>query len=540
MDHKAPGGKTPPAWDRNWISRLAWLGVGLVAGMVVACGVLAISAPPDTVPADAASGFRLMAEAWNTIQRHYVDRTALVPTRLTYGAIRGMVDALGDTGHSRFLTPEMVRNERGLIEGAFEGVGAELQMEHNQVVIVAPFDDSPAQRAGLRPGDIILKVNRAPVAGLALDHVVRRITGPAGTTVQLTIMTPSLARTRDVELVRRRITLHNVTWHRLPGTRVAHVRIASFSKGVSEDLEKALKEIHHERLGGLILDLRNDPGGLFDEAVHTASQFLASGDVLLERDTTGEVTPVPVRGGGVALRIPLVVLINNGTASAAEIVAGALKDGRRATLVGETTFGTGTLLKPFSLSDGSAILLASKEWLTPAGHLIWHKGISPDVAVSLSPDVSVLIPETERGMTPADLRSSADAQLLRALDLVQQRLGPQVRPPVPPPLGQQRQARAKLHDAHGAGLLPPIGVNDPVGAPTPLSPRLLSSVVDPRTRVGGRVARHASIGMGAAGGAGGRGSPSSNVAGCARDANSSRTHTPVVPRMEAVRRLQAP
>ncbi len=425
------GRKSAPASNRDWASRLVCMGVGLVAGMVVACGVLAFSAPPDTVPPDATSGFRLMAEAWNTIERHFVDRAALRPARLTYGAISGMVDALGDTGHSRFLPPDMVRNERGTIEGVLEGVGAELQMERNQVVIVAPLDGSPAQRAGLKPGDIILKINGEPVANLALEEVVKRITGPAGTTVNLTILTPSLGRTRDIALVRHRITLHNVTWHQLPGTRVAHVRIASFSKGVSGDLGKALKTISRDGLRGVILDLRNDPGGLLDEAVNSASQFLASGDVVLEKDAKGEVTPIPVSGGGAALTIPMVVLINNGTASAAEIVAGAMKDRQRATLVGETSFGTGTLLQPYSLSDGSAILLASKEWLTPNGHLIWHKGIAPDVEVSLSPDVRLLIPETEQDLTPAQLRSNADAQLLRALELVEQHLDRHVRLPLP-------------------------------------------------------------------------------------------------------------
>ncbi len=406
-------------WNRDWIPRLVYLTVGLAAGIVLACGLLAVSAPPDSIPPDAASGFRLMAEAWNTIQRVYVDRAAVVPKRLTYGAISGMVDALGDTGHSRFLTPEMVKNERGIIRGVFVGVGAELQMKHSQVVIAAPIDGSPAQRAGLRSGDIILKVNGELVSGLPLDQVVGRITGPVNTTVQLTIFTPGTGRTRDVPLVRTRITLHNVTWHRLPGTQVAHLRIASFSKDVTEDLRKTLLEIQHEGLSGVILDLRNNPGGLFDEAVGTASQFLARGDVLLEKDSTGKMMPIPVRGGGLALTIPLVGLINGGTASAAEIVAGALRDAHRAVLVGETTVGTGTLLEPFALSDGSGLLLATKEWLTPDGHLIWHKGITPDVAVPLPPDASILIPEAERGMTPAELHASGDAQLLGALDLLQ-------------------------------------------------------------------------------------------------------------------------
>ncbi|HSB80934.1 MAG TPA: S41 family peptidase [Candidatus Methylomirabilis sp.] len=410
---------------RDWKACLIFLVMGFAGGAVMGSGLLAASAPSDEIPADAASNFRLEAEAWNTIQRAYVDRAAVNPTRLTYGAISGMVNALGDTGHSRFLTPEMRTIEREANHGTLEGIGAEVQVKHDQVVIVAPLDRSPAQRAGLKPGDIILKVDGGPVSGLPLDEVVGRILGPANTRVGLTILTPSTGSTRDLTLLRARITLHNVTWHRLPGTTLAHLRIASFSKGVTHDLRNALLEIQHQGLTGLILDLRNDPGGLFDEALGTASQFRTGGDVLLEKDSAGKVTPVPVRAGGVAADIPMVVLINGGTASAAEIVGGALTDAHRARLVGEKTFGTGTLLETFPLSDGSALLLATKEWLTPAGHLIWHRGISPDVRIPMPRDASPLLPEAEQGMTPAGLRSSGDAQLLRALDLLQQPAGQQ-------------------------------------------------------------------------------------------------------------------
>jgi carboxyl-terminal processing protease len=209
-----------------------------------------------------------------------------------------------------------------------------------------------------------------------------------------------------------------VKWQPLPGTTVAHIRIASFSKGVSKDLRQGLKAIQKEKLSGIILDLRNNPGGLFEEAVETASQFLSRGNVVLEKTTKGEVKSVPVRSGGFAVAIPMVVLINGGTASAPEIVAGALQDANRAALVGEKTFGTGTVLKPFPLSDGSALLLAIEEWLTPAGKVIWHKGISPDLFVPLPSEVSPLFPEAEKGMTIAELRESKDEQLLRALDLL--------------------------------------------------------------------------------------------------------------------------
>lgn len=403
----------------QWVQCLTFIIIGCMGSVLLSCHMAAFT-PPDTIPPNAAPDFRLMAEAWNTVERVYVDRKAVNPQLMTYGAISGMVNALGDTGHSRFLTPDMVKQERNLAKGTFEGIGAEVQMKNNQVVIVAPLDDSPAQRAGLKPGDIILKVDEKDVSGLPLEQVVSRILGPPGTKVKLTILNPTSGRTSNITIVRARITLHNVTWHRLPGAAAAHVRIATFSRGVTEDLRKELIDIQREGLTGLILDLRNNPGGLFDEAVNTASQFLRSGNVLLEKNAASEITAVPVQSGGVALTIPMVVLINGGTSSDAEIVAGALRDQHRATLVGEKTFGTGTVLQSFPLSDGSAVLLAIKEWLTPSGDLIWHKGISPDVVVSLPPEVLSLTPQKEKGMTEAKLRASGDLQLLRALDWLTQ------------------------------------------------------------------------------------------------------------------------
>jgi carboxyl-terminal processing protease len=206
----------------------------------------------------------------------------------------------------------------------------------------------------------------------------------------------------------------------LPGTTVAHLRVASFSQGVTDDLKKSLHEIQQEGMTGLVLDLRDDPGGLLDEAIGVASQFLSSGNVLLEKDAKGQVKQIEVRPGGAATEIPMVVLINAGTASAAEIVAGALQDAHRADLVGETTFGTGTVLGEFSLSDGSALLLAIQEWLTPDGRVIWHQGIVPDVEVPLSAGVTPLFPNAEQDLTSAQLQAGDDAQLARALELLTQ------------------------------------------------------------------------------------------------------------------------
>ena len=375
-------------------------------------------AQPNSIVSQTGPDLPLITQAWGIIQRVYVDRSALQSTALTYGAISGMVTALGDTGHSTFLTPGMVKEERDQTQGQFTGVGLEVQSQGQQVVVVAPLDGSPAQRAGLHSGEIIVKVNGQDISGLPLDQVISSILGPAGTSVTLTILDPKTGQTSDVALVRAQIVLQNVTWTQIPGTTIADLRISSFSQGVTPDLKKALTEIKQQGMTGIILDLRNNPGGLLDEAVGTASQFLNSGNVLLEKNAEGQVTPIAVQSGGAATDMPMVVLINGGTASAAEIVSGALQDAHRASLVGETTFGTGTVLNQFPLPDGSALLLATQEWLSPNGRVIWHRGIAPDVQVSMPLNTTPLTPDAERGMTSEQLQASGDAQFLRALELL--------------------------------------------------------------------------------------------------------------------------
>jgi carboxyl-terminal processing protease len=295
------------------------------------------------------------------------------------------------------------------------GVGIEIQARDGQAVVVAPFDGSPAQLAGVRPGDVIVEVDGRPVAGMTKYQISTRISGEAGKPVQLAVINPRDSIRRDIKIVRASIKLNNVSWQRLPGTRLAHLRIAMFSEGESKDLRNALLEIKQQDLQGIILDLRNNPGGVLDEAIVTASQFLKSGNVMWERDARGTITPVPVRPGGAALDVPLALLINVGSASDSEIVAGALRDAHRATLIGETTFGTGTVLSQFQLADGSALMLAVQEWLTPDKRSFWHRGIEPDVKVAMPVQGAALRPLAERELTAEQLRTSGDAQLLKAI-----------------------------------------------------------------------------------------------------------------------------
>jgi carboxyl-terminal processing protease len=398
---------------------LAILALGFIGGATLE-RMTGIGLPPS----GAWASLRLISQAWSLINRFYVDRAAVQARTMTYGALSGMVDALGDTGHSRFLSPQMVKEVNEIEQSKFQGIGAEVHLKGGHVVIVVPLDGSPAQRAGLRSGDIILQVNGRNVTGRPLDEVVSEISGPAGTEVTLTILPPASGNTRQVTLTRAKIIMHNVTWQKLPQTKFVHLRIADFSSDVSADLRKALTEIKKAPTTGIILDLRNNPGGLLEQAVEAASQFLKGGNVLLVKNARGQEKPVPVKPGGEATEIPMVVLVNGGTASGAEIVAGALQDAHRAPLVGEATFGTGTVLNEFKLSDGSALLLAIEEWLTPAGHVIWHKGITPGFVVALAAGVSPVFPETERTMNAEQIDDSDDAQLLRALELLRQKESP--------------------------------------------------------------------------------------------------------------------
>jgi len=283
--------------------------------------------------------------------------------------------------------------------------------------IIGVFDGSPAEKAGLLPDDVIVAVDGKRTEGASIDDVAGWVRGEAGSTVKITVR-GSDGQERTLSIARADVPVQAVSWTMVPGTKTALIQLEQFSNGAADAMVKSLKDARAAGAERIVLDLRGNPGGYVNEAVGVASQFLSSGLVYIERNAQGETTDHPVSPGGVATDLPLVVLVDGNTASAAEIVSGALQDAGRAKVVGETTFGTGTVLGEFDLSDGSALRVGTVEWLTPKGRRIWHEGIAPNVSVILPSGVQPISPEDVRRLTGAAVGKMQDTQLAKALELV--------------------------------------------------------------------------------------------------------------------------
>lgn len=385
--------------------------VGHVTGWFVR-PALAAEAPPE---------FAVFWEAWDVVLNNFVDQDKIDFRRMTYGAIQGMLDTLGDSNHTVFFDPDTARLQENALEGSFEGIGAHVSLEGDQFTIISPIRGSPAEAAGLLPGDIVVAVDGTPTVDLPEWDIISRVRGPAGTSVVLTVLHPDAEAPVDITIVRGRIELQSVSWARIPGTALAYLQITQFAGDTNFELMRALRAMHTEAdhgrpVRGIVLDLRNNPGGYLHEAVRVGGQFLASGQIVLhERDAKGRIQNHKVFGNGLARDIPMVVLINQGSASAAEILAGALQENGRAKLVGETTLGTGTVLHPFTLSDGSVIRLGVTNWLTPNFNLIKNQGIKPDIKVTQKVAVKLVDAMTLQELPETGVWPSADLQFNAAL-----------------------------------------------------------------------------------------------------------------------------
>jgi carboxyl-terminal processing protease len=415
------GGRTALIGAAVALALVVTFSAGIGVGRVATLSSAAVNATPNPASpaASAPTEFGLIREAWDTLHEQYVGRDEISDEALIYGAIEGLTEAIGDTGHTDFMTPEEREERNDSLSGSYVGIGVRIdETEDGTARIVGVFDGSPAEAAGLVPEDVILRVDGQDTKGATIDQVAEWVRGEAGTSVTLTVRHGTDGPERTLTIERADVPIDPVSWTMVPGTTTALIRLEQFSNGAADEMVVTLEEARAAGAERVVLDLRGNPGGYVNEAVGVASQFLTSGLVYIERNAADERTEKPVSPGGVATDLPLVVLVNGDTASSAEIVSGALQDHDRARIVGVTTFGTGTVLGEFALSDGSALRIGTVEWLTPDGRRIWHQGIAPDVPVTMPEGVVPMTPDDVRGLTLAAVHSMADVQLARAIDLV--------------------------------------------------------------------------------------------------------------------------
>ena len=366
----------------------------------------AIEAPREVTAASSSlpPEFGRLEEAWQLLQREHIDRQTLNASELSAGAIRGMLAALDDP-YASYLDPQRFGEEESKIQGVFEGIGAQVGIRDELLTVIAPLPDTPAEKAGIRAGDVILQVDGESTENLSLQEAVSRIRGERGTTVELLVRHANQPDAVLIPITRGVIPLETVRFSMLEDG-IGHLQISSFASNTNEHVEQALQEFRAGNGRGLIVDLRYNPGGLLGVVVDVTSQFLGDGLVTYELNGLGERREWKVASGGDGKDIPMVVLVNQYSASASEVFAGAILDHNRAPVVGETTFGKGSVNTRHRLSDGAGIYYTIARWYTPNGTLIEGSGIDPLIEVASDPE----------GQT--------DIQLERAVELLEQQVGP--------------------------------------------------------------------------------------------------------------------
>lgn len=356
----------------------------------------------STVPPEARETFAPFWEVWNLVNDRYYDQPVDQVT-LTEGAIEGMLDTLGDP-NTRYLPPAAEESARQSMEGELQGIGVLVEFVNGNITVVSPFEGSPAEEAGLEPGDILRAADGVELTGMDLSQAAELIRGPAGTTVDLVVERDG--ETFEVEVERDVIQIPSVRSEMLE-QNIAYVRVSRFSNPTPDELRTALEELMAQNPDGLILDMRNNPGGGLTTAVDVANEFLAEGNILIERFGGGDERVFEASEEGLAQEIPMVVLVNEGSASASEVVAGALRDQERATLIGTTTFGKGTVQTWHTLSNGGGVRITFARWLTPDGHWVTEGGLEPDIIV-----------ETPEQPPAAGEEEVEDAQLQAAVNFL--------------------------------------------------------------------------------------------------------------------------
>ena len=383
-----------------------------LAFMLATFAALAAACSPQDATGDGPQGSQgpsaLVREAYEALQQEYVLKDRLVDGQLSTGAIRGMLEALDDP-YAAYLDPDQVK-VHGDFSGQFGGIGAQVEMRNGQFIIIAPLPDSPASRAGVRPGDLVLSADGESLTGKSLLEGILLIRGPKGTEVTLEIVHEGETTPIAVTLVRGTIVPQSATWMTLePG--IGYIRLTEFVQTTHAQLKQALEQVMAQEIDGLVLDMRNNGGGLLSSAIDVASEFLGEGTVLSSVDSEGNETEYSVLPGGVATDIPMVVLVNGNSASAAEVVAGAIQDYGRAKLVGTRTFGKGSVALLVSLSNGGGVNVTVARWFTPEGRLLEGNGLEPDVQVGNGGSPRITEPvERLAGLLPEVCAAFLDAK----------------------------------------------------------------------------------------------------------------------------------
>lgn len=362
------------------------------------------TATPTSVGSTSESTNTLFApfwETWQLVHDQYVDQP-VDDTKLMQGAIRGMLDSLGDK-HTSYMSPDEYKQATMPLQGGYEGIGAYVDASGEFLTIISPMAGSPAEAAGLKPGDEIVAIDGKDMTSIDPNIVLQSVLGPAGTSVKLTIHRPDPESKFDVEIKRGKIVVPTIE-SKMLDNQIAYITLASFGDTTTEDLKKALTELMAQNPKGLILDLRYNGGGYLTTAIEVVSQFVSEGVVMYEQQGNGTMDEYKAIPGGLATQIPLVVLVNDGTASASEITAGAIQDYGRGVLVGTTTYGKGSVQNWVTLvNDQGAVRVTVARWLTPKKRQINGVGLTPDYVVEI---------------TKEDIANKNDSQLKKAIEIL--------------------------------------------------------------------------------------------------------------------------
>lgn len=366
---------------------------------------------------------KIFTEVLSYIESNYVEEVE--PEKVVHGAIRGLLRTLDP--HSSFMPPDVYREMQVETEGRFGGLGIEITIRDDVLTVVSPIESTPAFRAGIQPGDQIVKVNGESTKELSLIDAVKKLRGPEGSSVTIAIMRQGFSEPKDFTLSRAVIQIKSVRWTKLPDD-IGYIKLRSFQKTSAEELEEALQDLGEQKIQSLVLDLRNNPGGLLEQAIAVSDLFLEGGKLIVY--TKGRLAGQSMKGyskhDGLHVSYPLAIIINGGSASASEIVAGALQDLGRATLVGTQSFGKGSVQTIIPLSDGSGLRLTTAKYYTPKGSEIHGKGITPDIVVEKPQETETPEGEQKSQQPPRSRRNmelpgedlSNDLQLQRAIEFL--------------------------------------------------------------------------------------------------------------------------